>query len=1093
MQFEEIPVSHYTGQPNISIPLHSKSLNGDLDFNMALSYNTQGIKINNYSSWTGTGWNLIAGGSISRTVRDVPDDLLINSNGYSGIKTGVFHLDEYWNYNNLTPIEKEEFNYKAVGTSLNKYDSDVDLYQFNFMGITGRFVIVKENHVFVPKLISQGQALDIEFTMDNSTKEISAFTIRDTKGYIYEFNTVERSSSETAFGSKAQGTDTTYDITLDNLPEIIQINSAWHISSIKTPNGITLASFAYADRYENYTVSVTHTINRVTSLLGNTSFSLSDLGEPCTSAKLKPFGTLSWLYNTSWTKKLSSVTFKDGTSVELISDNTHPETGGGKLNTVHIKNANNAINKSYSLTYETTVDNSLTSPRSRLWLTKLTETAGSTNHDYILDYNSKENLPGFNSNDQDNWGYYSGIDFASVNCNGATPTTYSDDIIKTGLLSSITYPSGGVKSFDFEHHTYSYEGNQAIGLDDYIVNPRNSSLQSQFTDDFIYNHTGTSAPTVPIDTFTIGFTQDIYISSWVTATPSQYLQDHRIMIYQGTPQQSFAVLELDIQCQVVKNLPPGTYTMALTPWDNINFATYQIAGDYRVTYLEQSLQPREEMIGGGVRIKSVSFKDTPNTTAKTTNYYYEDEQNNLKSSGVIDAELDRLTRNYTLSQNYVNLENGDGYVTYDVMERGNRAQLSQGEYVGYRSVKVSETGNGYTIYNHTSAFESPSPANVFDMPNPYPAPNLDYKRGLLTKKRVYREDGNILQEVSHYDDTNTLKYDFTENTLFTSRLISKSQHCPWFPFYDWWTSYTTNIQDGQVTSCDPPGEGSPSYQVCDPWDLLNHATVFKSGWARPKEVYTTDYFYDGGVTRTKKTKQVYSYNIENFQVSYEEASYDKGGSTERILTKYYYPVGATLNTTPSHIRSKMRDLNMVNTVLETQVYRNETLQHATQEKINETHNIYDEFHTDLVALKEIKVEKANQGAISRIQFHDYDTHGNILDVSKTDGSRISYLWGQNRTRPIAQLSNVAYNSIPNSYKTVNGNFSPSQESALRGLFPDAMISVFNYDPLKGVISTSDDKGYIMTYEYDDFNRLKRVKDADGNIVGENTYHYINEY
>ena len=181
MQFEEIPVSYYTGQPNISIPLHSKSLNGDLNFNMALSYNTQGIKINNRSSWTGTGWNLIAGGSISRTVRDVPDELKKNLNGYySGVKTGVFHLDDYWNYDNLTTSQKQEFDYKAVGTSLNDFDADVDLYQFNFMGLSGRFVIVKENGAFVPKLVSKGQALKIEFVMHSTHKSISSFTITDT-------------------------------------------------------------------------------------------------------------------------------------------------------------------------------------------------------------------------------------------------------------------------------------------------------------------------------------------------------------------------------------------------------------------------------------------------------------------------------------------------------------------------------------------------------------------------------------------------------------------------------------------------------------------------------------------------------------------------------------------------------------------------------------------------------------------------------------------------------------------------------------------------------------------------------------------------
>jgi len=54
---------------------------------------------------------------------------------------------------------------------------------------------------------------------------------------------------------------------------------------------------------------------------------------------------------------------------------------------------------------------------------------------------------------------------------------------------------------------------------------------------------------------------------------------------------------------------------------------------------------------------------------------------------------------------------------------------------------------------------------------------------------------------------------------------------------------------------------------------------------------------------------------------------------------------------------------------------------------------------------------------------------------------------------------------------------------------NAMITTFTYDPLIGVTSVTDPKGYAMYYEYDEFNRLKHVKDAANHILSENQYHY----
>ena len=79
MKFEEVPVSLYTGIPNISIPIYTTKTRGNsLDFSMSLNYHPNSAAVNEHASHTGLGWSLMAGGTISRTVRGYPDELILN-------------------------------------------------------------------------------------------------------------------------------------------------------------------------------------------------------------------------------------------------------------------------------------------------------------------------------------------------------------------------------------------------------------------------------------------------------------------------------------------------------------------------------------------------------------------------------------------------------------------------------------------------------------------------------------------------------------------------------------------------------------------------------------------------------------------------------------------------------------------------------------------------------------------------------------------------------------------------------------------------------------------------------------------------------
>ena len=72
-QFIDLPVGHYTGIPNISVPIYQISM-PQLSLPISLNYHAGGMKVGERSSWVGAGWSLNAGGSINRTVRGLPDE-----------------------------------------------------------------------------------------------------------------------------------------------------------------------------------------------------------------------------------------------------------------------------------------------------------------------------------------------------------------------------------------------------------------------------------------------------------------------------------------------------------------------------------------------------------------------------------------------------------------------------------------------------------------------------------------------------------------------------------------------------------------------------------------------------------------------------------------------------------------------------------------------------------------------------------------------------------------------------------------------------------------------------------------------------------
>ena len=126
-----------TGAPNINIPLISAKGN-QLSIDVSLTYATNGIKVDEIASRVGMGWSLNAGGVVTRTVRGFPDE------GHT--RLAPWHIIG----NNIQTLKFCNL-LTEMSSDQQGFDSEPDLFHFNFNGISGSFVLDAEgNAVQIP-------------------------------------------------------------------------------------------------------------------------------------------------------------------------------------------------------------------------------------------------------------------------------------------------------------------------------------------------------------------------------------------------------------------------------------------------------------------------------------------------------------------------------------------------------------------------------------------------------------------------------------------------------------------------------------------------------------------------------------------------------------------------------------------------------------------------------------------------------------------------------------------------------------------------------------------------------------------------------
>lgn len=162
-KYGNIPVSPYTGIPNISIPLYDVKFR-DITVPISLSYHASGIKVSEEASQVGLGWVINTGGSISRNI--IGDDDFYGSVYFNSAQNNVMDFSDGQGPRDLLGrgCTLNMFN-KSIANSPTLYTYDIydylhestpvdfqpDQYFYNFLDKSGKFIVKRNRQAILQK------------------------------------------------------------------------------------------------------------------------------------------------------------------------------------------------------------------------------------------------------------------------------------------------------------------------------------------------------------------------------------------------------------------------------------------------------------------------------------------------------------------------------------------------------------------------------------------------------------------------------------------------------------------------------------------------------------------------------------------------------------------------------------------------------------------------------------------------------------------------------------------------------------------------------------------------------------------------------
>jgi YD repeat-containing protein len=1120
-KYGDIPVSLYTGIPNIQIPIYTIQ-HRDLSLPVSLSYHASGIRVQDESSWVGLGWSLNAGGCITRIVNGLDDLHKTEKSAYGRDDWPAPSPFEYLGFPYEERVTNNPTDAYKTKVCQGYVDPEPDQFYFNFGNYSGSFIFKQGQNInsdFLTGTCEKDENIRIIFT-----KSLKQWTITTPDGVKYYFKT--REVNERQSNSNDQ--------TFPNSVSFANYNSmcatAWYLDKVESPTGAVINLEYDVRAQQNYTYSDygcmtvpdrTDQCERIIDVYSMTGGNTNCLPKSLNSVfnVTVNFTELMFLKRIYWDN--GEISFSKSARSDMVSANLQNFTPyclswlkypPQKLDEIIIKDNSGNDYKHFVFNYSY-FNNSYTGANpeyfKRLKLMSVNEYGSNTSTSpgtYSMTYDESIALPSKQSFARDFWGYYNGkttnnslVPYGSYfKPNGekiavGTADRFPDATnMKAGILTNITYPTGGNSTFNYEPNDYYTFGNGAFAFTDFEkYEDANVSVSSiKYSDQYDY-FTLTKSTSVTFS-FLLRFEEYCRLSQNSNPFNSTYG-------YHETQMYAF-IVQVDTNIDpTLSTLNPATmnvvWSMSLGDWLNRTpltdcerkYSTTKVlpAGKYKIytgyfpywytkltaTYsnpgtpsVKKDAAGVYEKQAGGLRIAKVVHSSTgsPSTMSKYVYRFFDPSLNSSKSTG----RLMMFPSNHSPWSLYIyDGSNGICNVSYSFLKGtswsnsplGNSAQ---GGSVGYDKVIVytdDEGLNGRTEYNYHNVEERLDPGVYIEG-----FPNItDPMNGMLMSEIHYSGDNNIVQR--------------KEFDYYSSQQLDVTKGFKYFKPINSWQSTLAGTID---LSCNS--------------GVLSKVYDKKVYIIRPS--YLKHYSYSGNTSTPVCKSEYYTYNTLGQMINKKVTN--SNGSVNETQTKY--PADFTTGVYPA-----MVTLNMLNYPIEetTLVNGSVTSSKLTTYKTNNSSYVPDKVYsfetaTPLAATSFTpfngSFKDSHYGSTPELSCDDYNTNGTVRQLIGRDGITTAYLWDATGNYQIAQVKGATYEQV----KAYNGQAATTDSQTLfnniKSLVPNAFTTTFTYKPLYGLTSQTDPAGRTSYYDYDTFGRLKLVKDLNQNILKKMEYHYAGQ-
>lgn len=1085
-QFGYIPVGHYTGTADISVPLYEIALDGK-KFPINIAYHASGIKVAQESGCIGLGWALQGYGAITKQVRGF-DDFESSPKGY------------YWNTNLPIPTEDNGYDYQNGSVSeckdysiYSQRDGEPDLFHFNFGNYSGTMFFqcngVGNNlaNRAYPLLTKVKDNLKVEYNIESKSWEI-------VDGYIYYFNTYEMTESyqfSTTSNSKLSNTTRGW-IMHDSRGIQPDVITTWYLDSIVSPqkNKIT---FEYGEDYiytqKQRQETIYHLVDAVPARFA--SGMIHDLEN--------------YVYSFSKiNQKVLKKIVTDLLTIEIITDNrldiesVQTTKLPQKVSEIKIKDNSGLVVKNIIFDYEYVglVSNYCSC---RLFLKRVTDKAGEERHVYEFTYDRASKLPNKDSNAIDDWGYYNGKTISDRRWGteqqqgGESNITYVpayrlktmsplsgytydlsylgrsrevvNEYVTCGMLSSMKYPTGLITNFEYEPHAVQNGSNSTLQKEQVVLGVAyyQNFLWDEDEDENMYENSKMAA-------FTLTKETEITLQ-WRVLTYDEEPkkdEDGEVSFYRcaflknesGKILKEISVVEREMGRFILQKLvlPAGKYTVNVATQNIITPGNYGMSLSVSMEVVK-NIDTNVVSKGGGVRVKRI-YSTFEGKIISDLKYGY---MKKGKSTGLLMNSpvftYPFTTRNLTLRGVYdiggvrVDVIDVTGFYVCGMSYPYTPFSFSaMGASVGYSTVTVRE--NFCTGYEEYSYYNVPDRALSSDesyIPG-FPTTG-SLRNGQLLSKILYDDDGGKVEETNYIytvDRQETVKGFKAYIPLIFSTFSTSEFDYIYARFYDT-VSERWNLTREITTTYDPNNYGS------------NYGT--------PSVQFYKDYKY-------------LSSNDLPSMVSY--------GNSDKSIRQIQYKYSTDY---ADQMSQKMKNRNLVNKPLETIYMCDGSVTKAEKTSYIDTLGlILPKIVYALKASSPLSLSMYSSFYRKKYSIDLYNKHGKIVQMSEKDNIPVTYLWGYKSIYPIAEIRNATYNEVAMHLRNIDSfenSLSPIMTSIenLRSLLKKSLITTYTYKVPWGIQKTVSPTGMNATYNYDLFGRLQTILDHNGKVVKRLKYNY----